>query len=223
LNERHELKHEVSKADYMILRDRLKYALTRDEHSGVDGSYVVRSLYFDTPKDSALRDKRNGLEPREKFRVRRYIGSEVIHIEKKSKAHGLYTKSAISISAAELRRLSLGDLRWMMFRRQPLLDELYVKMTDDFLTPKTIVEYHREAFCYKAGNVRITFDSDIRTGLSNTEFLNDGLILVPAQEGLIVMEVKYNQFLPDFITKLIALEGRQAGPLSKYEVSRRFE
>ncbi len=84
------------------------------------------------------------------------------------------------------------------------------------LRPKTVVDYTREPFVYRPGNVRVTFDYGIRTGLMCTDFLNPGLVTVPAGDAPILMEVKWDAFLPDLIRDAIQLTGRRSAAFSKY-------
>ena len=91
---RHEWKHEISYLDLLTLRQRLRAVAQADPHA-VDGKYLIRSLYFDTPSDRALREKLDGVSRREKFRIRYYNGdTSVIHLEKKSKLGGLGNKQS---------------------------------------------------------------------------------------------------------------------------------
>lgn len=162
---RHEWKHELSFQDYLILRQRLRAVMEPDPHA-VDGRYFIRSLYFDNLDDKALREKLDGVNRREKFRMRYYNGDpSLIHLEKKSKLDGLGTKFSADLTAAEAQKIVDGELDWMMDADRPLLRELYVKMSAQGLRPKTIVDYTREPFIYRPGNVRVTLDYDIRSGL----------------------------------------------------------
>ena len=182
----------------------------------MDGKYLVRSLYFDTPADKALLEKLNGVSRREKFRIRYYNGdTAVIHLEKKSKLGGLGNKQCAELSVPEVSAILQGDLSWMLDSGRPLVRELYSKMCTQQLRPKTIVDYTREPYVYPAGNVRITLDRDIRTGLRCTDFLNPGLT-IPAGDAPVILEVKWDAFLPSVIRDAIQLEGRHTSSFSKY-------
>lgn len=213
---RHEWKHELSFQDYLILRRRLSAVMESDPHA-IDGKYLIRSLYFDNPDDKALREKIDGVNRREKFRLRYYNGDpSLIHLEKKSKLDGLGTKFSADLSAEEAQKIVDGDLDWMMDADRPLLRELYVKMRSQGLRPKTIVDYTREPFVYRPGNVRVTLDYDIRTGLGCTDFLNPNAVTVPAGDAPILLEVKWDAYLPDLIRDLVQMPGRHVGAFSKY-------
>ena len=213
---RHEWKHEISYGDLLDLRQRLKCIMARDEHAP-DGKYSIRSLYFDTPGDRALREKIDGVNRREKFRIRYYNGDTgYIVLEKKSKLNGLGNKQSAQLAAAEAQKIVDGDTDWMATDDRPLLRELYCKMRTESLRPKTIVDYTREPFVYGPGNVRVTFDYDIRTGLGCTDFLNPDCVTIPAGDAPILMEVKWDAFLPDVIRDAVQTPGRRAEAFSKY-------
>jgi hypothetical protein len=213
---RHEWKHELSFQDYLILRQRLRAVMEPDPHA-VDGRYFIRSLYFDNLDDKALREKLDGVNRREKFRMRYYNGDpSLIHLEKKSKLDGLGTKFSADLTAAEAQKIVDGELDWMMDADRPLLRELYVKMRAQGLRPKTIVDYTREPFIYRPGNVRVTLDYDIRSGLGCTDFLNPRAVTVPAGDAPILLEVKWDAYLPDLIRDVVQLPGRHVSAFSKY-------
>lgn len=213
---RHEWKHVITYGDMLVLRSRLGAVMERDSHA-VQGRYLIRSLYFDTPTDTALRQKLDGVDRREKFRLRCYNGdTSLIRLEKKSKRSGLGCKQSADMTAEEVARLLRGDIDWMLQSTQPLVRELYTKMKNERLAPKTIVDYTREPFVYPPGNVRVTLDYDIRTGLRCTDFLDFTCPTVPAGDSPIILEVKWDAFLPDIIRSALQLEGRRVSAFSKY-------
>jgi hypothetical protein len=218
---RNELKHRISYSDVVTLRHRLRAVMKPDEHAGADGSYHVRSLYFDTPENKALREKIDGVNIREKFRIRYYNGdTSFIQLEKKSKRNGYGHKQYALLSAAEAQSIVDGNLDWMPSSGRPLIIELYSKMKVQGLQPKTIVDYTREAFVFNPGNVRVTLDYDIRTGLSGTDFLNPDCVTIPAGDSATILEVKWDEFLPSSIRKAVQLRDRRSAAFSKYQVCR---
>jgi len=218
---RHEFKHSINYGDYIILRDRLRHIMSRDVHTDLNGVYRVRSLYFDTPEDKALFEKIDGVDRREKYRIRRYLGAnDYIMLEKKSKINGMCYKRSARLTADEVAKIQSGDLSWMIADSRDVVCELYSKMKSEQLKPKTVVDYIREPFVCKAGNVRITFDLEIRTGLYSTDFLCDSLPTIRASDELVILEVKYDQFLPEYISNVLQLGNRGATACSKYAMSR---
>lgn len=213
---RHEWKHEITVSDMIAIRQRLSAVARPDPHA-VSGKYLIRSLYFDDMTDKALREKLDGVDRREKFRIRFYNGdTSLIHLEKKSKCNGLGNKQSAELTQAEAQAIVDGNLDWMPLSGRPLVQELYSKMRSRGLRPKTIVDYTREPFVYPPGNVRVTLDHDIRTGLGCTDFLNPDCITVPAGDAPIILEVKWDGFLPDIIRDAIQLSGRRSFAFSKY-------
>lgn len=217
---RHEWKHEIDLADRLALRARLGAVCRADLHA-VGGSYQIRSLYFDDRRDKALREKIDGVDRREKFRIRYYNGDpSFIRLEKKSKWNGLGAKATAELSAGEVQAIVDGDLAWMPGSGRPLVQELYHKMRSQGLRPRTIVDYAREPFVYAPGNVRVTLDYDIRTGLGCVDFLDQACVTVPAGEAVSILEVKWDAFLPGIIRDAVGLPNRRAGAFSKYAACR---
>ena len=216
----HEWKHELNLSDRIAVRQRLRLIARPDEHAD-GGRYLIRSLYFDNLADQALREKIDGVNRREKFRIRYYNGDfSLIHLEKKSKLNGLGTKDMAELSAAEAQAIVDGDLSWMPNSGRPLVQELYGKMRSQGLRPRTIVDYTREPFVYAPGNVRVTLDYDIRTGLRCTDFLNPDCVTIPAGDPVTILEVKWDAFLPDVIRDAVQLKGRRSAAFSKYAACR---
>ena len=145
---RHEWKHEITYLDLLTLRQRLRAVARPDPHA-VGGRYHIRSLYFDTPEDRALREKADGVSRREKFRIRYYDRDlSLIHLEKKSKISGLGRKELAVLPPREAQAIVDGDLDWMAHSGRTLVWELYTKMKSQLLRPRTIVDYTREPFVY---------------------------------------------------------------------------
>ena len=221
---RHEWKHEISWSDLIAIRQRLRAVAEPDPHA-VDGKYLVRSLYFDNLRDKALREKVDGVNRREKFRIRYYNGDPhaVIHLEKKSKLNGLGTKYTAPLTVDEARKIVEGDTDWMMGSPYPLVQELSCKMRYQGMRPKTIVDYTREPYIYRPGNVRVTFDYDIRTGLRCTDFLNPVCVTIPAGDAGIILEVKWDNYLPSIIRDAVQTPGRRVCAFSKYMQCRMYD
>lgn len=216
---RHEVKHEISYTDMLILRQRLRAVAYPDPHV-VDGKYLIRSLYFDNLSDKALREKINGTPQREKFRIRYYNGdTSVIHLEKKSRIDSLGNKQSASLTREQAQSIVDGDTDWMPESELPLIRELYSKMRTQGIAPKTIVDYTREPFIFPAGNVRVTLDYNIRSGMRCTDLLKPDCVTVPVSDS-IVLEVKWDGFLPDIIRDAVHLTDTRAGAFSKYAACR---
>jgi len=217
---RHELKHYINYADVLQLRSRLPFVARVDENAREGNGYRVKSLYFDNYNDKALKEKIDGVNEREKFRLRLYhADTSFIRLEKKSKKNGLSYKEGTVITEESCRRLLAGDLEVLKESGQPLCMELYTKMHYQQLRPKNIVDYQREAYVYPAGNVRVTIDYDIRTSCNVNDFLSLKPILIPVPE-VYILEVKFDSFLPEIIRGVVSLSSRRSTAFSKYAVTR---
>lgn len=220
---RHELKHSISCGEDLILTSRLRKLFPHDKNADSHGSYRVSSLYFDTPYDKALRQKIDGVNCREKFRIRYYNDDlNFIRLEKKYKINGLCGKHSTKLTTKQVVAILAGDIEFLL-TGDTLMQELYSKMRGQQLAPKTIVTYDREAFLFEPGNVRITLDRNLRTGLASLDFLNPELHHAPVSDGVTVLEVKYDEFLPEIVKMAVQVPSRQASAYSKYAVCRKYD
>jgi len=215
-----ELKYYINQADYIELRSRLRHIALPDPYAGPDGRYMVRSLYFDNYVDKAVTDKLSGLSRREKFRFRYYNSDTAfIRLEKKSKINKGCDKQSAQVAYALCEEVINGEYGNLLTSGSPLLAELYAKIRYQLLRPRTIVNYIREAYVHPAGNTRITIDSAIQSSNNTTGFLNPDIPAIPSAGG-IILEIKYDGFLPGFILDAIRLGDRTATEFSKYVVAR---
>lgn len=222
---RHELKYEIAYADYLAIRKRLMKVMKTDPHVNEDGRYQIRSIYFDNVDDKALREKIDGIAKREKFRIRYYNDDlSFITLEKKMKINDLCLKYDATITKEELRKILDGDYGWMKEQENELVREFYAKLNYQRLKPRVLVSYVREPYIYKAGNVRVTFDSDIRTSLFSKKFLTGEAPDISATQTPkdMLMEVKYDAFCPSLIKDIVQVKNIRQQAFSKYGACRRF-
>lgn len=217
---RHEYKHQINLADIYGLRTRLSAVAKHDSHADDDGTYFIKSLYFDNYADKALREKQDGVNKREKFRIR-YYGADTsfIRLEKKSKINGLCSKESSPITADECQKIIDGDFEFLLKSEYELMQELYVKMKYQLLRPKCIVAYTRECFVYPPGNVRVTIDMNICGSNNIKEFLNPNLQFLQLFHST-VLEVKWDEYLPQIIRDCVQVKGRRSASFSKYAAVR---
>lgn len=217
---RHEYKHPINQSDLLQLRTRLSAIAKHDEHCGEDGTYQIKSLYFDNYRDAALREKVDGVNCREKFRIR-YYGTDTsfIRLEKKSKINGLCSKEGVRITEEECRKIIAGDTSFMCSDERPLLRELYAKMQYQLLRPRCVVVYWRESFVYPPGNVRVTLDTEIGGSYHVEAFLKPELTVTKTYHAS-VLEVKWDDYLPQIIRDMVQLKSRKTTAFSKYAVAR---
>ena len=220
---RHELKHEITQMDCYLLRSKLKYVMEIDPHANHDGKYLIRSVYFDNFDNKVLTQKKEGYFDRDKFRVRLYdYNTGLLNLEKKSKRNNLTFKQKCRITAEEYEQIRVDNIAWMENDSRSLMRDLYVQMSLFQLKPVTVVDYEREVFIYKYGNVRITFDSSIKTSFRNNDVLNPTIPMIETNPNIAVLEVKYDEYLPTVIKQLLQVGDRQKGAYSKYQISRMY-
>lgn len=222
---RHELKYMINEADYLWLRDRLATAMPLDSNADENTrEYHITSLYFDNMFNDALWDKQNGVEFRDKYRVRTYnLGKKGITLEKKSKYGSMTAKRSARMSRRQYEDLIFGDYNFLLPSREPLFEELYAKIRTENLKPVVLVDYDREPYMYPVGNVRITFDRNLHSGQFSTDLLSGQVTSVPVFEpGALILEVKYDDVLPPQIHALLQGLRAQRMALSKYTLCRRY-
>lgn len=222
---RHELKYEISRGDYLAMRSRLRKIMSADPHADENGLYQIRSIYFDNLYDKALREKTDGVAKREKFRIRWYNDDfSFITLEKKMKINNLCLKCDATISLEECHKILSGDIEFMKTHPEELVRELYAKMRYQRLKPKVLVSYVREPYIYKSGNVRVTFDSQVRTSVFRRDFLTENGLDVSATDypDDMILEVKYDAFLPEIIQDVIQVKDTRQQAFSKYGACRRY-
>jgi hypothetical protein len=217
---RHEHKLYINLSDYMQLSTQLKHIAQLDQNSLGNGGYKIRSLYFDNYSDKAVTEKLSGLSRREKFRIRFYNDDpSFIRLEKKAKENRLCYKENTRITKEQCGAILDGRFDVLKEGRSPLFLELYTKISYQNLKPKTIVDYTREAYIYPAGNVRITFDKHVRTSNNIQSVFEPELVTIPAANA-IILEIKYDGFIPEIIRQVIQVGNRHEREFSKYIVSR---
>ncbi len=220
---RHEFKYMISYSDYLTIRSQIKPIMQLDSHTSDCGTYFIKSIYFDDINDSALRDKIDGVNKRDKFRIRMYNDDDsFISLEKKSKINGLCLKCSAPLTRSECESIIRGDYEFLSESDDSLKLELYIRMRNDQLKPKVLVAYTREPYIYEPGHIRITFDSELRTGIRSTDLFDSSKLLPAASSDKIILEIKYDEFLPEVIA-CAAGAGRRTNAFSKYAECRMFE
>ena len=220
---RHEQKYYINWPEYVILRERLKHCMHRDRNN-YEGtsSYHIRSLYFDDVYNSAMEQKEGGVFHRSKYRIRIYNKSDsIIRIEKKEKFAEYISKSTAIISRPQYESIMDGDYSFMLSSDSPLLRDVYIANKTRLLKPCVVVDYVREAFIANEGNVRITFDSRLRAGVNGIDIFDPQLITVDAYPPrLLVLEVKFDDYLPAHIRQIVQPATQYHMAISKYVLCR---
>ena len=221
---RHELKYQVSDAQVQMLKNRITHLIPADRHAGADGTYTIRSLYFDDYENRCLRENEDGTDPREKFRIRIYNHSDQrITLECKRKERGKTHKTSCPLTRQQTELLMQGKILPDIASQPPLLQKLTMLMMTRRMRPVVIVEYDRVPYVYKNGNVRITLDTNIRSSSAVETFLAEQIPNRPVMPaGHQLLEVKYDEYLPDFIYRALQLHSLRQTAFSKYYICRKY-
>ena len=202
---RHEWKFQISPATAVLLSTRLNIFLKRDAHAGPEG-YRIRSLYFDDVNESAFYDKLAGVNERVKYRLRYYNDNAgVIFFERKRK-HDVYIEKDSFRISREMAEHMIRDMALPVdMLCNPLMEEFAALRSTRLMRPRVIVDYHRLAYVYPEQNVRITLDSGVRSGLYKTGgFFGSGVSLPVAENDFVILEVKYDAYLPNWPKEAIS-------------------
>lgn len=221
---RHELKYVISSPQLTLLKSRISRLMQPDPHAGPDGIYNIRSLYFDDYTNRCYYENENGTDPREKFRIRIYNHSpERITLECKRKERGKTHKTSCPLTRQQAELLIRGIPLPLSGQYSPLLRKFLLEMQLHRLQPAVIVEYERIPYVYRNGNVRVTFDTQISSSPNAADFFSGSLPKRPVMPaGQQLMEVKFDEFLPDFIYRSLNLNCLQQTAFSKYYLCRKF-
>jgi hypothetical protein len=219
---RNEIKYFIKYLDYLKLKEILANFLTTDSYSQSKNGYWIRSLYFDTPDNKEYIEKIIGVEKRKKIRLRLYtLEDENIKLEIKNKYNNYMKKETAFISRKDAERLIAGDKSFLLDSRNKILNRVYYFMSEKYYLPVVIVDYYRDAFVGNFNNIRITFDHDISACITNFNIFKHELHTVPVFDSTtIVMEVKYNFFLPTWLKMALSCINSVNSSISKYCFSR---
>jgi hypothetical protein len=216
---RHEMKYLINYRDHALIKLRLKTLMRTDVNAAdSDGAYFVRSLYFDDYYNHAYNDKFAGVQNRSKYRIRIYNCSDkVIKLEKKVKA-GLHNhKLSASLTRDQFYDILQGNYEFLLKSSNNLLNVFYHECVSNFMRPRVIVDYDREPYTLAAGDVRITFDRNVRAGLKGFDIFDTRLPTIETLDpGLLIFEVKFTEFLPNVIRRIMPSGAADYLALSKY-------
>lgn len=214
---RNEWKYLIDNAQKEVICRRLSPFLHLDKHAQ-NGGYMIRSLYFDDYYQSAYEEKDAGVLRRKKYRIRIYNCSDKsIKLERKKKFGAYIFKEAAALTREEVYKILDGDYGFLLHHENPLCREFYVECMSNVLRPRTIVDYDREPWILNEGTVRITFDMDVRAAVGSYDIFDDTLPTISVLEpGKCVLEVKFTEFLPDFVRQILPDRASEFTAVSKY-------
>ncbi len=219
----HEYKYICSEQQIVLIQNRINNLLKLDPHIIKDKKYTIRSLYFDDYENTCFYENEDGINPREKFRIRIYNNDDSrISLELKKKVRGKTNKEQEIISREIVEGFINNKIKFNT-KFGKLLKKLYIASKQRLMKPKIIVEYERIPYVYRDGNVRITIDKNISSSKNINRFFDNTITKRPINStGYHVLEVKFDEFLPGFIYRNLQLENLQHTNYSKYYLCRKF-
>lgn len=220
---RHELKFIISKTQKVIIENSLQGLMHKDAHLEKD-SYNIRSIYFDDYNHSCYYENENGVDPREKFRIRIYdCNNKFIRLELKRKEKGMTQKLQCVLTEAQLESILRGEMLQDFNALPPLLKKFELQRRTKLLAPDIIVDYDRVPYVYELGNVRITFDMNISSANNFEGFFDKDLAKRPIlQSDMLVLEVKYDELLPSYIENVVKSVTTHRTSFSKYYLCKKY-
>lgn len=221
---RHEMKYVCNEMELAVINSRLSGLMKLDANTGAEGFYNIRSLYFDDYYNTCYYENEAGTDPREKFRIRIYnADNSRISLEIKRKEHSKTLKKSCSLTEWQCRMLMNGQLLPISSEYPPVLQKLCILMRTKRMKPSVIVDYDRVPYVCENGNVRVTIDRNISSSNDILSFLDKEIKKRPVMKsGQHVLEVKYDEFIPDYIVNNMELGSLRQTAFSKYYLCRKY-
>lgn len=215
---RHEYKYVLPLEESFALREKLNEVLTLDR----GGSYIVRSLYFDSCEDQDYYDKLNGEMERKKIRLRIYnVNDTKAKLEIKGKYDYHQLKESLVISKEDSEKLLAGDYSFLIDIDNEVAHKLYVYLMEGHYLPKVVIEYDRIAYITGGTSTRITFDFNIKKSTDFDHFFSDEINYYDLTDPKdVVLEVKFDRFLEPYISKILEKYINRYQSVSKYMMGR---
>ncbi len=218
--DRHEEKFLLSPAEALYTRGLLDALLCRDSHS-LAGAYFIRSLYFDTTDAADYTDKVLGVSERRKVRLRLYdTSARRVRLEVKEKSGSYSHKTGVWMSRADARRLIEGDTGPLFADAGAEARRIWLNFARELRRPAALIDYERTAWTMPVERVRITLDEHVRAAKSSALF-DPGVPMVGVHsDRAVILEVKYDRYLPAYMRRALSSVCAQSMSISKYGAAR---
>jgi len=219
---RNELKYYVSYSEYLIISNMLKKFMQEDRHNKSGKGYFVRSLYFDTLSDKSYEEKVAGIEERAKYRLRIYdFKGKSAKFEIKNKRNNFTMKDTAIISRKDAIRIQNGDYEAMLEYKDRILNKAYMEFKKQSYRPVVMIDYERHAFVADYNEIRIVFDKFLKSTASCFDIYDKKAFPTKKlKSGLVILEIKFNHFIPDFIKEVLQIPASERSAVSKYSIGR---
>ena len=188
--------------------------------------YLVKSLYFDTPKLDFYYEKVDGLKIRKKLRLRAYndvFPQSTGFLEIKRRYNNCVIKERTKLSLAEIEQVIDSPVNyayeqlWGQSNHRSINRFIYNMESLD-LEPAILILYDRDAFMgLDDPQVRLTIDYHVRMKYApqvHDIYTADGL--VPITDNRCILELKFNNFMPKWMRQLVQAMRIRPESISKY-------
>ena len=148
------------------------------------------------------------------------MDAPIAKLECKCKNNMDGAKFYLQISRNEVKELEQNRYDFLLDKPNELAHKLYVRMTSRCYRPKTVLQYQRTAYRYPAGDMRITFDRDIKGSMGSYSIYDEYPPYVPlldADKG--VLEIKYSGLYPRALMSMLGMLDSTTQAYSKYSMS----
>ncbi|MEG2118133.1 MAG: polyphosphate polymerase domain-containing protein, partial [Clostridia bacterium] len=174
---------------------------------------------------TAYNEKQRGVEYRQKYRVRIYNKSDdMIKLERKEKYGEFISKQSFVITKDEFYNLVSGnDIGFLLKSDSEMPPQMYWAIRTKLLKPAVIVDYRRDVLICDDGNVRITFDRELQAGIDTPDIFSNVHVIDALNPDTMVLEVKYDDFLPSYIKKALQIKSQSREAVSKYVYCREMQ
>ncbi len=222
---RYELKYYLNQVQSDSAMLQLSSLMEMDNYCVNQQGYRVRSLYFDSIDDECLYQKQSGYILRKKIRLRTYgdDANNTVKFEIKRKYGQIIKKDSVTISKGDAKEVCLGNYAILLDKNNPVLNEIYTTFVTKLYKPKVIVEYIRVAFVLPVLNIRVTFDQDLHSNINHLDLFSSVRDMMPVViEGKQILEIKFNEYFPNHLKKILSVFASERMAISKYTLARRF-
>lgn len=223
---RHELKFLCTQLQMELIEGQLSGLMEKDGHAGSSGFYTVRSLYFDDYDNDAIKQKEDGVDERKKYRIRSYLQGmdEMFHLEIKHRVRDRIRKESCVLTPGEVQLILDGGMMEYAeggTQEDRVRNRFEAECETGLLQPAVIVEYDRIPYIYPEGNVRITMDKNICGSPETCKFMEKDVTAIPIlDKGYHLLEIKYDEYLPDVIRQALQTVSLERISFSKYYLCR---
>lgn len=218
---RKEIRYSINYVDYKRILTLLKITMAKDKNAKEDGTYKIKTIYFDNYNKEIAIKKKLDINDVRKYRIRMYNDDDKnIFLERKTNVNGYILKKKEGIKKETVQNIIKGDIKELLEEEANLKTELYLNMNLKQIRPIFILQYERTAFTDEISKTRITIDKNIQSTTNCSKYFED--IEGPYNDKYI-LEIKYETYIPDYIKSIMtSINGKQVTKSKFRNVTRKW-